>query len=80
MANKLKSPKITHDSDVFSEEKVDEVEFKELVKDKRTHKILGAVFLFICLFLFLAKPIVAVAIARNNPFTLEPPFFFSAPY
>ena len=47
MGNKLKPPKVTHHSDVFSEEKVEEVEFKELVKDKRTHKILGAVLLFI---------------------------------
>ena len=54
MGNKLKPPKVTHHSDVFSEEKVEEVEFKELVKDKRTHKILGAVLLFICFFLFLA--------------------------
>jgi S-DNA-T family DNA segregation ATPase FtsK/SpoIIIE len=54
MGNKLKPPKINQDSEVFSEEKVDEVEFKELVKDKRTHKILGAFLLFICFFLFLA--------------------------
>ena len=54
MGNKLKSPKINPDPDVFTEEKPDEVAIKELVRDKRTHKIFGAFLVFICFFLLIA--------------------------
>jgi S-DNA-T family DNA segregation ATPase FtsK/SpoIIIE len=54
MGNKLKSPKINPDTDVFTEEKPEEVAIKELVRDKRTHKIFGAFLVFICFFLLIA--------------------------
>lgn len=54
MGNKLKSPKVNPDPDVFTEEKPEEVAIKELVRDKRTHKIFGAFLVFICFFLFTA--------------------------
>lgn len=54
MGNRLKSPKNIPDPEVFIEEKEEEVEIKTLVKDERTHKILGSILVFICLFLFVA--------------------------
>ncbi len=54
MGNRLKSAKNTTDPDVFIEEKEEELEVKSLVKDERTHKIIGSVLVFICLFLFVA--------------------------
>ena len=54
MGNKLKSPKVNPDPDVFTEEKPAEVAIKELVRDKRTHKIFGAFLVFICFFLLIA--------------------------
>jgi len=54
MGNKLKSPKVNPDPDVFTEEKPEEVAIKELVRDKRTHKIFGAFLVFICFFLLIA--------------------------
>jgi len=54
MGNKLKSPKVNPDPDVFTEEKPDEVAITELVRDKRTHKIFGAFLVFICFFLLIA--------------------------
>ena len=54
MGNRLKSAKNTTDTDVFIEEKEEELEVKSLAKDERTHKIIGSVLVFICLFLFVA--------------------------
>ena len=54
MANRLKSTKNTTDPDVFIEEKEEDLEVKSLVKDERTHKIIGSVLVFVCLFLFVA--------------------------
>jgi S-DNA-T family DNA segregation ATPase FtsK/SpoIIIE len=54
MGNKLKSPKINPDPDVFTEEKPEEVAIKELVRDKRTLRIFGAFLVFICFFLLTA--------------------------
>jgi len=54
MGNKLKSPKVNPEPDVFTEEKPEEVAIKELVRDKRTHKIFGAFLVFICFFLLIA--------------------------
>jgi len=54
MGNRLKSAKNTTDPDVFIEEKEEDLEVKSLVKDERTHKIIGSVLVFICLFLFVA--------------------------
>jgi S-DNA-T family DNA segregation ATPase FtsK/SpoIIIE len=54
MGNRLKSPKNIPDPEVFIEEKEEEVEIKTLVKDERTHKIIGSILVFICIFLFVA--------------------------
>lgn len=54
MGNRLKSPKNTPDPEVFIEEKEEEIEIKTLVKDERTHKIIGSILVFIGLFLFVA--------------------------
>jgi len=55
MANRLKSNK-SHSVDPhrLKPEKEEQVSMKELVADERTHKIAGAIFLFICLFLFVS--------------------------
>jgi S-DNA-T family DNA segregation ATPase FtsK/SpoIIIE len=55
MANKLKTKKSqAPDPDKLSPEKEVRVEMKQLIKDERTHKILGTFFLLIALFLFIA--------------------------
>lgn len=54
MGNRLKSPKPSIDPEVLLEDKEEEVEVKSLVKDERTHKILGSLLLFFCFFLFVA--------------------------
>ena len=54
MANRLKPPKQKVDEEVLIEEKEETVEIKSLVKDERTHKILGSVLLFISFFLFVS--------------------------
>ena len=55
MANKLKSKKSqVADSTRFKPEKEEQVKVKQLVKDERTYKILGTVFLLIAIFLFIA--------------------------
>ncbi len=54
MGNRLKSAKNTTDPEAFIEEKEEELEVKSLVKDERTHKIIGSVLVFACLFLFVA--------------------------
>lgn len=54
MGNRLKTPKNTVDPEVLKEEKEETVEIRSLVRDERTHKILGSVLLFLGLFLFVA--------------------------
>ena len=55
MGNRLRTPKVISNPDVFEEEeKEEEIEIKTLVKDERTHKILGSFLLLICLFLFIS--------------------------
>ena len=54
MANKLKSKKSqAPDPDKLKPEKEEQVKVKQLVKDERTYKILGTVFLLISIFLFI---------------------------
>ena len=55
MANKLKSKK-SQVTDVprFKPEKEEQVKVKQLVKDERTYKILGTIFLLTAIFLFIA--------------------------
>lgn len=54
MANRLKPRKQKTDEEVLTAEKEESVEVKALVKDERTHKILGLLLLFISFFLFIA--------------------------
>lgn len=55
MANRLKSKKSqAPDSDKLKPEKESQVTVKQIVKDERTHKIAGAVFLLLAVFLFIA--------------------------
>jgi len=55
MANRLKSKKSqAPDSDKLKPEKESQVTVKQIVKDERTHKITGAVFLLLAVFLFIA--------------------------
>jgi S-DNA-T family DNA segregation ATPase FtsK/SpoIIIE len=54
MGNTLKSPKKEVEPETLIEEKEEEVEVRSLVKDERTHKILGVVLLSLALFLFLS--------------------------
>ncbi|MCF8213730.1 MAG: DNA translocase FtsK [Chitinophagaceae bacterium] len=54
MGNRLKTPKNTSEPEVLKEEKEEAVEIRSLVRDERTHKILGSALLFFGLFLFVA--------------------------
>lgn len=54
MGNKLRSPKKEVEPELLVEEKEEDVEIRSLVKDERTHKILGSVLLFTSFFLFAA--------------------------
>lgn len=55
MANKLKNNKSkAPDPEKLATDKEEKVKVKELVKDERTHKILGSVLLLIAFFLFIA--------------------------
>src|ERR1700729_1421625 len=55
MANRLKSKKSqTTESAKLRPEKDSQVTVKQIVKDERTHKITGAVFLLLAIFLFIA--------------------------
>lgn len=53
--NKLKSPKPKkEDPAAFKKDKEPEVKVKELVKDERTHKLVGTICLLLALYLFIA--------------------------
>lgn len=55
MANKLKNNKSkSPDPEKLTSEKTEKIKVNELVKDERTHKILGSVLLLIAFFLFIA--------------------------
>jgi S-DNA-T family DNA segregation ATPase FtsK/SpoIIIE len=55
MPNKLKTKKIqAPDPDKLKPEKEEQVKVKELVRDERTYKILGTIFILIAVFLFIA--------------------------
>src|ERR1700743_3368763 len=58
MANRLKSKKsqapVSDKSEKLKPEKETQVTVKQIVKDERTHKITGAVFLLMAVFLFIA--------------------------
>lgn len=54
MANRLKPSKHQIDEEVMMEDKEESVEIRSLIRDERTHKILGLSLLFIALFLFIA--------------------------
>jgi S-DNA-T family DNA segregation ATPase FtsK/SpoIIIE len=57
MANRLKSKKSqapASDKNKLKPEKESQVTVKQIVKDERTHKITGAVFLLLAVFLFIA--------------------------
>lgn len=54
MGNRLRTPKNTADPEVLKEEREETVEIRSLVRDERTHKILGSVLMFFGLFLFVA--------------------------
>ena len=55
MANKLKNNKSkSPDPEKLTSDKAEKIKVKELVKDERTHKILGSVSLLTAFFLFIA--------------------------
>jgi len=55
MANKLKSAKSkAADPDLLKQEKEETVEVKQLLKDERTHKIIGSICLLLAILLFIA--------------------------
>src|SRR6267154_4744887 len=55
MANRLKSKKSQPPvANKLKPEKESQVTVKQIVKDERTHKITGAVFLLLAIFLFIA--------------------------
>ena len=55
MATKVKSKKSQKpDPDVLKKEKEEQIVVKDLVKDERTHKIVGTVCILIAIFLFIA--------------------------
>lgn len=55
MANKLKNSKSkSPNPEKLTSEKTEKIKVKQLVKDERTHKILGSVLLLIAFFLFMA--------------------------
>jgi DNA segregation ATPase FtsK/SpoIIIE, S-DNA-T family len=52
---KQEKPKpVTKKADTFRKDKVQDVKVKELVKDERTHKVLGVLFLLLSVFLFIS--------------------------
>src|SRR6476661_1893329 len=53
MANRLKSSRSQKsDTNKLRPDKEEKVSVKELVKDERTHKIVGVLLLLVCIFLF----------------------------
>lgn len=54
MANRLKSTKAETEAENLVDDKEEVIEVKSLVRDERTHKIIGSALLFICFFLFVS--------------------------
>ena len=54
MGNRLKSPKKETNAESFKEEKEEVVEIKTIIRDERTHKIIGALSLLLCFLLFVS--------------------------
>jgi len=54
MGNRLKSPKKEEEPVELKEDQEETVEIKSIVKDERTHKIMGSLLLFFSFFLFVA--------------------------
>lgn len=54
MAKRSKSSASPSDEEILQEDKEEVIEVKSLIKDERTHKILGSSLLFICFFLFVS--------------------------
>ncbi len=54
MANRLKTVKKAQDPGKLTAEKVEKVVLREVVKDERTHKIIGALLLMLCFFFLVA--------------------------
>lgn len=54
MANKLKKKPVKPDPSQLKAEKEEQVTVKEIVKDERTYKIVGAICLMLTIFLFIA--------------------------
>lgn len=54
MGNRLRSPKKEEAPVELKEDKEESVEINSIVKDERTHKIMGSLLLFFCFFLFIA--------------------------
>ncbi len=54
MANRLKTVKKAPDPGKLTAEKVEKVVLREVVKDERTHKIIGALLLMLCFFFLVA--------------------------
>ncbi|MEY3437382.1 MAG: hypothetical protein RL335_1838, partial [Bacteroidota bacterium] len=54
MANLKKSSKKSSSKDDLSQEKEQTADLKEVVRDERTHKIVGAFILLSCFFVFVA--------------------------
>jgi S-DNA-T family DNA segregation ATPase FtsK/SpoIIIE len=54
MAKRSKSSATPSDEEILQEDKEEVIQVKSLIKDERTHKILGSVLLFFCFFLFVS--------------------------
>jgi len=54
MGNRLRSPKKEEEPVALKEDQEETVEIKSIVKDERTHKIMGSLLLFLSFFLFVA--------------------------
>ncbi|RYD69952.1 MAG: DNA translocase FtsK, partial [Sphingobacteriales bacterium] len=55
MANKVKTSKAAPPpADTLKQEKEEQVEVKQILKDERTHKIAGSIFLLLAILFFIA--------------------------
>ena len=54
MAKKQKEKSNTPDQEQLKEEKIEQIEVKQLLKDERTHKIVGSIAVLLAVMLFIA--------------------------
>jgi S-DNA-T family DNA segregation ATPase FtsK/SpoIIIE len=54
MAKKQKEKSNTPDQELLKEEKIEQIEVKQLLKDERTHKIVGSIAVLLAVMLFIA--------------------------